>query len=90
MRHTLDQPDDSPHHSTAEDSYFSGSVWLVRPLNEAYLLRSEKTRDKDLKNHDYLDYQRRSLLGVGLGFRITFAVAMMTVRERPIFLSSEQ
>ncbi len=89
MRHTLDQPDDSPHHSTAEDSYFSGFVWLVRPLNEAYLLRSEKTRDKDLKNHDDLDHQRRSLLGVGLGFKNTFAVVMMTGRDRLVFLSSE-
>ncbi len=73
-RHTLRQPGDSPHHSTSEDSYFSGFVWLVRPPNEAYPHRSEKTRDKDLKNHDDLDHQRRSLLGVGLGFKITLAV----------------
>ena len=30
---------------------------LVRPLNEPYPLRSEKTRDKDLKKHDDLDHQ---------------------------------
>jgi hypothetical protein len=56
IQHTPCQPGDSPHHSTSEDSYFSGSVWLVRPLNEAYLLQSEKTRDKDLKKHDDLDH----------------------------------
>ena len=70
FQHTLDQPGDSPHHSTPEDSKFSGFAWLVRPLNEAYLHRSEKTRDKDLKKHGGLDHQAHSLSLPGLGFLI--------------------
>jgi hypothetical protein len=62
-----DQPGDSPHHSTSEDSYFSGFTWLVRPLNEAYLHRSKKTRDKDFKRHGDLD-KRPPRIDFEIGF----------------------
>lgn len=81
IRHTPDQPGDSPHHSTPEDTYFSGSVRLVRPLNEAYPFQSEKARDKDLKKHGDLDHQAHSLSLPGLGFLIvTTWVTSMWIR----------
>ena len=64
--------------STQKGAVSRSPSWLVRPLTEPYHLQSEKTRDKDLKKHDDLDHQAHSLRVVDLGFKITFAVVMMT------------
>ena len=77
IRHTLNQLDVSfraPHRRVPLKDWGR----LARPLDEAYLRPSANTRDKDFKNHYDLDHRRHSLLVVGLGFKITIAVAMMT------------
>ena len=54
-RHTLDQPDD-PFPSLPKKVVISrSSSRLFRPPNEPYQVEAEKTRNKDLKNHDGLD-----------------------------------
>jgi hypothetical protein len=55
IRHTLDKPDD-PSPSLPKKVVISrSSSRLFRPPNEPYQVEAEKTRNKDLKNHDGLD-----------------------------------
>ena len=79
IRHTLRQPGGLPFSSPPRRATVSRCpARLVRPLSQPYHFRSENTRDKNLKNHDDLDHQAHSLRVVGLGFKITFVVVMMT------------
>jgi hypothetical protein len=47
-------------------------------MRQPYHLRFENTRDKNLKNNDYLDHYVYSWRVVGLGFNITFTLVMTT------------
>ena len=78
IRHTLRQPGGLPFSSPPRRVAVSRCpARLVRPLTQPYHLRSEKTRDEDLKKHGDLDHQAHSLRVVGLGFT-TSGVVMMT------------
>lgn len=86
IRHTLRQPGTRPFSFPPRRATVSSrAARLVCPLSQPYHLRLENTRDKNLKNHDYLDHQAHSLRGAVLGFEITFVV-MMTGLDRRVFL----
>ena len=58
IRHTLNQPGKLPFSSPPRRATVSRSpTWPACPLTESYLIRSEKTRDKDLKERRDLDHQ---------------------------------
>src|SRR5271157_3924250 len=58
IRHTLDQPGKLPFSSPPRRATVSRSpTWPACPPTESYLIRSEKTRDKDLKERRDLDHQ---------------------------------
>ena len=68
IRHTLASLADFPSVLHPEGLRFRGvRLRLVRPLTQPYHFRSDKTRDKNLKNHDDFDHQADSLQVVGLG-----------------------
>ena len=63
IRHTLNQPGKLPFSSPPRRATVSRSpAWPACPLIEVYLIRSEKTRDKDLKERRDLDYQAHFFL----------------------------
>ncbi len=58
IRHTLNQPGKLPFSSPPRRATVSRSLtWPACPPTESYLIRSEKTRDKDLKERRDLDHQ---------------------------------
>ena len=58
IRHTLNQPGKLPFSSPPRRATVSRSpTWPACPPTESYLIRSEKTRDKDLKERRDLDHQ---------------------------------
>ena len=74
----FNQPDDPFSSPPRRATVSRCPARLVRPLSQPYHFRSGNTRDKNLKNHDYLDHQANSLRVVDLGFKITSTVVMMT------------
>ena len=58
IRHTLNQPGKLPFSSPPRRATVSRSpTWPAYPPTESYLIRSGKTRDKDLKERRDLDHQ---------------------------------
>src|SRR5271157_5743867 len=63
IRHTLYQPGKLPFSSPPRRATVSRSpTWPACPPTESYLIRSEKTRDKDLKERRDLDHQAHFFL----------------------------